>query len=97
MLKVVARQNILEGKMDAYIEATKDLIDATRKEPGCVEYYVYVNRKNNIAVFLETWENKDALKVHGETLKQSPYMPKVMQFVNGELPKFPIEVYEYGY
>jgi len=97
MLKVVARQNILEGKMDEYIEATKELIDATRKEPGCVEYFLYVSRKNNMGVFLETWENKDALKVHGEALAKSPYMAKVLQYVNPDLPKYPIEVYEYAY
>ena len=97
MIKVVAKQNVLEGKMDEYLEAAKALIDATRKEPGCVEYYVYVNRKNNTAVFLETWEDKAALKVHSGVLAQSPHLPKIAPFLNTELPKFPIEVYEYGY
>lgn len=97
MLKVIARQQIREGKMDEYLEAIMDLVDATRCEPGCIEYSVYVDRARNLGVFMETWESAEHLAGHGSVLAASLHLQKIAPFIDPDVPTYPVEVYEKGY
>ena len=97
MLKVIARQHIRPGKMDEYLEAIRDLVDATRREPGCIEYSVYVDRACNLGIFIETWESAEHLAVHGGVLAASPHLQKIAPFIDPDVPPYPVEVYEKGY
>jgi len=97
MLKVIARQRIRPGKMDEYLEAIRDLVDATRREPGCIEYGVYVARERNLGVFVETWESAEHLAVHGSVLAASPHLQKIAPYIDPDAPPYPVEVYEKGY
>jgi len=97
MLKVIARQHIRPGKMDEYLEAIRDLVDATRREPGCIEYSVYVDRARNLGVFMETWKSAEHLAVHGSVLAASPHLQKIAPCIDPDAPSDPVEVYEKGY
>ena len=97
MLKVIARQHIRPGKMDEYLEAIRDLVDATRREPGCIEYSVYVDRARNLGVFIETWESAEHLVVHGGVLAASPHLQKIAPFMDPDATRYPVEIYEKRY
>jgi len=97
VIKVIARQRIRAGKMDEYLEAIRDLVDATRREPGCIEYSVYVDRARNLGVFMETCESAEHLTVHGSILAASPHLQKIAPFIDPDVPPYPVEVYEKGY
>lgn len=57
---------------DECIQELKDLlitmIEASRAEPGCILYNIYqLTTKPTEFVVVETWENEDYLKAHGQT------------------------------
>ena len=65
MIKVVAKNYVQEDKMDEVMELNKELVEATRKEEGCISYAVYQDEKDaTILTMIEEWENRDVLKKH---------------------------------
>ena len=65
MLKVIAKNFVKKDKVEDVLKLTKELVEATVKENGCISYEMYQDEKDeNILTMIETWENKEALKVH---------------------------------
>lgn len=65
MIKVVARKSVNEGKIEEVINLYKQLVQATRKEEGCIKYELYQDEKDStILAVIEEWESKDALNKH---------------------------------
>ncbi len=55
------------------------MLEPTRKEEGCVNYDFHDdNDDENIFVFIENWENEEALEKHGE----SEHLKKFKQSLN---------------
>lgn len=57
---------------DECVQELKDLlitmIEPSRAEPGCLLYNIYqITNKPTEFVVVETWENEDYLKAHGQT------------------------------
>jgi len=68
MLLVTAKITAKPGQRDKIIENSNDLVETTRKEPGCMNYDLYSSTEDeNILMVLEKWENKEALDTHTET------------------------------
>ena len=68
MIIVTAMMHVKTGKKDAFILEAKDLISATRKENGCINYNLLANTEDeNALVMLEQWENFDSLTKHMKT------------------------------
>ncbi|HJS75732.1 MAG TPA: putative quinol monooxygenase [Vicinamibacteria bacterium] len=58
---IVAR----EGEEDRVRAELETLIEATRAEPGCLKYELYVNKENATDfAFLEEYESDEAFKAH---------------------------------
>jgi len=65
MLKVIAKNFVKKDKVEDVLRLTKELVEATVKENGCISYEMYQDEKDeNILTMIETWENKEALKLH---------------------------------
>ena len=59
----------VEGKREEYIKALKDeeIIDAVRKEDGCIRYDYYFSEKDEDEILLiEAWESKNHQQIHLE-------------------------------
>ena len=89
MKKVIsARVSIKPEKVDAFIAATKDLIEKSRAEEGCVSYSLYQDPQDKTKfLFFEEWKNQAAVDFHfatehfkkfGETLNDCASAPAVI-------------------
>lgn len=68
MLLVTAKITAKTGQRNRIIENAKNLVESTRKEPGCISYDLYSSTEDeNILLVLEKWENQEALDIHLET------------------------------
>lgn len=68
MLYVRAILNVKPDQRETLLEAAKPCIEATLKEPGCVEYELHTSLSDpNRLVFLEVWESAEHLKPHGKS------------------------------
>lgn len=65
MIKVVAKKLVNEGKLEVVISLYEQLVQATRKEEGCIKYELYQDEKEpRILAVIEEWESKEALAIH---------------------------------
>lgn len=65
MVKVVAKSFVQMDKIHEYMSLSKELVEETRKEQGCINYGLFQDEKDNtILTMIEEWESKDALQNH---------------------------------
>lgn len=65
MLKVIAQDFIHPDHVDTVLPLYRMLVEATRKEPLCISYELFVDQKDpGHFVFIETWPDKAALDAH---------------------------------
>ena len=81
MIQVVAKKFIFPNQIDEYIETTKELIELTRKEAGCIQYSLCQDSNTpNIISFIEQWESREHLKAHMETEHFQRLVPLLATF-----------------
>ena len=71
----------VEGKREEYIKILKDegIVDAVRKEDGCIRYdYYYSEKDPNEILLIEEWESKEHQQIHIE----QPHMARLREFKN---------------
>lgn len=65
MIKVVARKLVNEGKLEEVVKLYDELVQATRKEDGCIKYELYQDTNDSrVLAVIEEWESKEALDAH---------------------------------
>lgn len=65
MIRVIAKFFLKPDKIQEAAPILRELIAATRKEAGCVEYGVFFESKQPVNhVFIETWKSQEALNEH---------------------------------
>ncbi len=65
---IVARAVVKGGKEAAFIDAAKAVVEATRKEPGCLSYTLYQSPMDPASfLFYEEYENDAAIVIHGNS------------------------------
>lgn len=65
MVYVVAYLKAHAGKGDDVVALASPLIDATRKEAGCISYDLYRKpAEPDTLVFVESWKDRAALDAH---------------------------------
>ncbi|MBR1222084.1 antibiotic biosynthesis monooxygenase [Bradyrhizobium sp. U87765 SZCCT0131] len=68
MIFVIATTDVKPEHRDAYIAGARDCIAATRQETGCIAYESHTSIHDpNRFVFVERWENRDALNAHARS------------------------------
>lgn len=65
---ILVCDNIVAGdKIKEVEEYYRDLVEYTRKQPGCMQYDVYQNKeKENALIFVEKWAAEHFLETHLE-------------------------------
>lgn len=67
-LRVVARIIAQPDNIDEVRSCLSDLIEPTRKEPGCISYELLQNKSDpSDFTFVEEWESDDAVDAHLKT------------------------------
>jgi quinol monooxygenase YgiN len=65
MIYVVATLIVKSDKRADFLENARDVIAATRREPGCITYDLCSSiTEPNEFVFVERWESREALEGH---------------------------------
>lgn len=68
MVKVVAKNKVMQDKIEVVIQLYDELITATRKEDGCIKYELFQDDTDaTILTIIEEWENMNALDRHMRT------------------------------
>ena len=80
MLVIAVRVRIDPAQRDAAIEAARQVMAETHREPGCHEY-VFSSDLDDPAVFrvFEEWESEEALQAHF----QAPHMAEFQKAMAG--------------
>lgn len=61
------------------------MVEATRKEPGCLEYAIHVSKQDpELWCFYENWRSKADLQVHFETPGFKAMVADVAAWQEGE-------------
>ena len=71
-LHIVARMQAAPGAAETLVEDMKTLVEATRREPGCLRYDLHRGTEDpNVLVFVEEWENHQLWQTHmnGEAIR----------------------------
>ena len=65
MVYIIAYLTAHKGKGDDVVSLAAPLIEATRREAGCISYDLYQKPDApDTLVFVETWESREALEAH---------------------------------
>jgi len=61
------------AERDEFVAARAPLLEAVRKEAGCLEYTIAADPGDpGRAVLVERWESEEALDAHAANLKNAP-------------------------
>ncbi len=92
MIVIVSKNTVKEGKVEEFKNLTKELIELSQKEEGCIEYDLYQDIKNpNVLTFIEKWESKEAIEKHKNSEHFTSTVPKIKSFnEEGELTLYTI-------
>jgi quinol monooxygenase YgiN len=65
VVKVVVKRIIKEGNVEEVIKLYGQLVEATRKEEGCIKYELFQDEKKpEVLAMIEEWESKEHLEKH---------------------------------
>jgi quinol monooxygenase YgiN len=68
MITVTAKITAKSGEKNKIISKSRDLIESTRLESGCISYNLYASTEDeNTLLMFEQWENRDVLDLHMQT------------------------------
>jgi quinol monooxygenase YgiN len=77
-IRVVASQKIQDAKRDEFLALCREMVEATRKEDGCIAYDLCESADEPGAVaFIEAWESKDTLDAHMQSEHFKRIIPQI--------------------
>lgn len=81
MLRIVATNYIAPEKREGFLALVKPLIEASRKEEGCVFYSLFEDiNEPNCFTFIEQWKDQAAIDFHNSTPHFTSIVPKMKDY-----------------
>lgn len=78
MIVILAKNYVKSSQVDRFIEYAEKLVKETRKEKGCISYDLCQDLNDkNIFVFVEKYENKEAIDRHSKSEHFTTIVPKL--------------------
>lgn len=88
MIMLIAKNTLLEGKQQEFIELAEKLVLATRKETGCIAYDLVSDQADAcVYYFVEKYQDRKALEEHRASAHFQSIIPQL-----GPLRTMPSEV-----
>ncbi len=82
MIKVVAKNRINADKLEIVLSLYEELVNATRKEEGCIAYELFQDvEDSSVLTMIEEWEDRASLDQHMKTEHFVRIVPMVGKFV----------------
>lgn len=90
MITIVARNILNPGAKKAFIEATRRLIEESRKEQGNIAYDLYEDTDDPQAMcFIERWHDAAAIERHNASQHFKEWIDRKPELVaSGEVVKY---------
>ena len=85
MIKIIAKNYIKNDKKEIFLKLAKELIAESRKETGCIAYDIYESIDGRALTFIEEWKDEEAIKSHNNSNHFKTIVPKLAEFVDGEM------------
>lgn len=87
MIKAVMKSKLKPGVKEDYLKLIAELVQATRKEEGCIAYALYEDINDPLTLtIIEEWRDQEAIDLHSNTehfLRIVPELRKMRE--SGEL------------
>ena len=81
MIRIVAKSVVQSFQKEAYLRLAKELIEESRKEPGCISYELYQEIGNaNVLTFIEEWENQASVDSHNQSKHFKSILPRMAEY-----------------
>ncbi|AOM39908.1 putative quinol monooxygenase [Xenorhabdus hominickii] len=85
MLKVIAEDFIQIDAIDIVLPLYRELVEATKREPLCIAYDLYVDQKDaGHFIFVEEWPDRAALDAHCDSEHFQRLVPMTSQYKRKE-------------
>ncbi|WP_346857460.1 putative quinol monooxygenase [uncultured Draconibacterium sp.] len=86
MISIIAKFTVNEGEEQNFLALTKDLIQASQAEAGCIEYDLHKNIKEaRTYCMIEKWKDQDAVDFHNNTPHFTSAVPKIVEIAQAEI------------
>ncbi|MBD5227035.1 MAG: antibiotic biosynthesis monooxygenase [Bacteroidales bacterium] len=83
MIRLNAFFRIKEDKIEPSIEAARELVEASRRDKGCVSYdFFRSTTRPDVMMFCETWESEEDLKDHSESEHFRRLVPVLKEYAS---------------
>ncbi|MGE5677362.1 MAG: putative quinol monooxygenase [Pseudomonadota bacterium] len=84
MLRVVAKSYAKEGKVEQILQLSKEMVEKTVLEEGCISYELFQDINDPRAmIILEEWESEEALNKHIESEHFKRIIPQLSELREG--------------
>jgi quinol monooxygenase YgiN len=81
VLKVIAEDFIKTEHIDAVMPLYRELVAATKKEPQCIAYDLFIDEKDpGHFIFIEEWPDREALDAHCASEHFQRLVPLIDQY-----------------
>ncbi len=78
MIKIIAQFHFKETEINNAVNLAKELVEASRKEEGCVQYDLLQSESDSaLLVILETWASAEVLDVHSASEHFTRIVPQL--------------------
>jgi quinol monooxygenase YgiN len=86
MISIIAKFKVNEGEEQNFLTLTKDLIQASKAEAGCIEYDLHKNIKEPLTFcMIEKWKDQEAVDFHNKTSHFTNAVPKIVEIAQAEI------------
>ena len=86
MILVTAKIKSKSGERNKIISKSKDLIESTRLESGCISYNLYESVEDvNLLLMFEQWKTTEALESHMQTDHFKAFGAAIEEFLGEKL------------
>lgn len=95
MVKVVAKNVVLEENLDKVLKLCEEIIGETRKEDGCISYELFEGIEDpKVVTFIEEWESMEHLEKHFKTPHFERIVPQLGELMakDGEVDIYQLKM-----
>lgn len=84
VVTLTARFEVRPGDEERFLEAAHGAIEATRREPGCIEYRLHRHAGTSSFLFYENWRSQADLDEHAASPHIAEFREVVTPLLEGE-------------
>jgi quinol monooxygenase YgiN len=86
MIIVTATITAKQGERDKIISKSRDVIEHTRLESGCISYNLYAHTEDDdVLMMFEQWKSPEMLKTHMETEHFQAFGVAIEDLTSGDI------------